>query len=359
MTNSGVAGRAESFHTPGVKVYALAAPLGAMLALAVLEPAAVAIADDERDRDEPAAGEEMGKSTLWERIAAPNEREIRVILRHARGLYERASLDVGHPEDDRTRDRLLADARGMLRHGHKLAPGNMDVVALLARVDAAAGNTGEALAGYRTYMEKQPARQISAELCVEYGALQARLGQTEGGLATLERCIELPGSRRARDGGQQRSRALVLLSMLHPMLHRSDRAITVLHRHAGPTGDMLVHFALAVAYDKDEQITRAYDVLQRELDGMKDEMIFFGLTERVLAQVFAPAAERHYFMALLYETRGLLPEARAEWLAYVRSGDAARYRKRASKHIAAIDTLLQQRLSRRRGKRSSSRRKAP
>jgi hypothetical protein len=51
---------------------------------------------------------------------------------------------------------------------------------------------------------------------------------------------------------------------------------------------------------------------------------------------FAPAEDRHYYQALLYEVTEQYVEARAEWALYAAAGDTP-WRGRALDHIAAID----------------------
>jgi hypothetical protein len=53
---------------------------------------------------------------------------------------------------------------------------------------------------------------------------------------------------------------------------------------------------------------------------------------------FAPAGDRHYYYALLYEAAGHLSEARTEWALYA-ADTAAPYRRRALEHVHYIDTM--------------------
>src|SRR5262249_28406367 len=104
------------------------------------------------------------------------------------------------------------------------------------------------------------------------------------------------------------------------------------------TNDMtLVAFALAVAYDRADRAHDAFAVL----DKLKGQQVqsYAPQVQLVLAQMrFAPAEDRHYYQALLYESFDAYVEARAEWATYAASGDLP-WRNRALDHVAAIDKL--------------------
>ncbi|MCG8418501.1 MAG: hypothetical protein MJE77_11215 [Proteobacteria bacterium] len=318
------------------------APVVAALLIATQSP----VLADEGERNGQ-RGQKPSEQSLWQRLATPHAQEIQVILTHGRTLYERALGPTYHPDDEDLRRRLLADAHGMLRHARKLAPHNLEVIELLAYVDDASGNVGDALTGYRTYVAGKKADRIPLGLCLKFGALLARAEQSAEAIDRLRQCADVPLPLRDEDSRQKQSQALLLLSMLYIHSDQIDEGIDVLLRRSESMSDSTVYFALAVAYDKDEQVTRAYEILDRKLGAMAEDLIFSTVAERLLEQTFAPAVERHYYFALLYESRGLFPEARHEWHTYVRSGERARFRKRAQKHIRAIDDLVQRQRRRR------------
>jgi hypothetical protein len=100
-------------------------------------------------------------------------------------------------------------------------------------------------------------------------------------------------------------------------------------------------FALAVAYDRDEQITRAFEQLDRLQNSLQTSYIS-SMQSYIDQMDPAPSAEVHYYRGLLYESGGYFDEARAEWVLYADS--EARYRDRALAHVAAIDKITGQML---------------
>ena len=97
---------------------------------------------------------------------------------------------------------------------------------------------------------------------------------------------------------------------------------------------LAVSFALAVFYDRDDQRSAAFEILDRMQTNLQPN--FASQVQASLAMVrFEPAEDESYFDALLYESQGDYSEARAAWATYAASGGA--YRARALEHVAAID----------------------
>lgn len=279
------------------------------------------------------------KSKFWERVARPHEQEILDVLRHARQLYESADRPVRNAADVEFRQRLLADARGMLRYALGRVPERTDVIELLAYVEEASGHMDQALALYERYVEIQPHDLMSGELCLRHGLLLWRMGSMERAVKRLEPCVEAPARLR---NSESRVHAIVHLANLYMDQGRVTAATELLRRHTvgEPSPEPLLVFALAVAYDKDEQLSLAYETLAAlQIQGQRD------VTIRLLRSLedlswFVPAEDRAYFLALLYEVSGYLAEAREEWHNYTRSGELARYARRARTHMEAIEGLL-------------------
>ena len=319
----------------------------ALLSLVILLLAAPASAraDEDSATDVASPDPRLPKATLWQRIVDPHGPEIAAVLYHARALHQRArEIDAGtHTGYHPIRRRLLEDARGMLRYALRLSPDHLDVIALLADVEDTAGQPAAAIRGYREYMERTEDRHLSRARCLRFGVLLARTGQDRQAARALQRCIDLPYLPHIELKEHHRSRAIAARAMVLAHDDRLDDAFALLHRNLEVERDQLVAFTLAVLYDQDEQITRAYEILEQDFNAMHDELTFQAVAQRLQVQPFLPAAERHYYLALLYESRGLLADARNEWLAYVHSSALVRYHRRARKHIRDVDRLLEQR----------------
>jgi tetratricopeptide (TPR) repeat protein len=145
---------------------------------------------------------------------------------------------------------------------------------------------------------------------------------------------------------RSRTVALVLLASVYMNTGRLAEAIDLLaSANAGaPTyqSDAMPTFALAVAYDRDEQVTLAHDTIQRMLSQAPDALQYVLYDQSGTRNPLVPACERHYFAALQHEALGNLSEARTEWQAYAKVEDAP-YRGRARQHVADIEGMMRER----------------
>ncbi len=97
--------------------------------------------------------------------------------------------------------------------------------------------------------------------------------------------------------------------------------------------------ALAVACDRDEQVGRAAETLEKLISMLAGTGSRLGTLPDNIGVIYAPAIDQHYFEALLLEAGGHLAAARAAWMAYARAYPAPRFRERALAHVAEIDRM--------------------
>jgi vesicle coat complex subunit len=95
-----------------------------------------------------------------------------------------------------------------------------------------------------------------------------------------------------------------------------------------------VAFALAVAYDRDDQRSAALETLDHLHAALQES--WGTMIHQALAPLrFAPAEDQQYYRALLLEATDNYSDARAEWALYAAANGM--YAQRALDHIAAID----------------------
>jgi tetratricopeptide (TPR) repeat protein len=289
--------------------------------VAVLFTAAPARADD---RD------------YWTDVVDPHGDEIRMISDKAAALEGQATnlaLYDGDPSGAQ-RTRLLDDAFGMLRYARRLAPHNPAVLLALGRVADDGGRVAEAQDALEAYLREVDTAMPDAHL--RLGKLYLRLGQhdrairhlrqvrfdTAGGAGQIYLAAALTGAGRADEATE----ALA-------WVERSTSGQPSINDSA------LVWLALAIAYDRDEQLSAAYHVVEEMQTALSSEYTR-QLQQSIATIDFVPAIDRRYYQAFLYETGGYLTEARAEWLNYAAAGEQAPFRGRALAHVAEIDRLL-------------------
>lgn len=280
------------------------------------------------------------RQDFWGWLIDPHKTEVDVILRIARDNWQQAvtdatDFDAGSrsPGKAERRRRLLDDAEGMLKYALRLAPGRADVLRELAVVQ----DENEKPAAEETlerYLASEIPERISAEPRVRLGRWYAR--QRRFSDATVQLRLAL-GSPTSEPG--LRSQALHLLASVLMQSDRLAEAIDLLRSAASTNPTPQTMFALAVAYDRDEQITRALETLE-SMRAMNTPPFSDVLLQQENRRpvVFVPPWERHYYAALQYELLGYLSEARSEWQAYIRC-DEAPYRERARQHLALVDRL--------------------
>jgi tetratricopeptide (TPR) repeat protein len=288
----------------------------------------------------PAPAPPRAHVNVWEELTDPNAEQVRILLAKARLSMRRAddalAGDTEWAADARAR--FYRDAYHLAAYARTRAPEHLDALAVFARAADELGKTSEALAALEQYTKLAGPDAAPAEVTGRLGAIYLRRGDTERAIRWLRRA---QGPLSAL-GGRDQAHAIVLLAgalaargdtgaAVHALLDAlPERAIVQLSPEA-----VLVAFALAVVYDRDEQRSAAFevlDLLQTTLGATYRELVQIALAR----MAFVPAEDLHYFRALLYESQGHAAEARAEWALYAAAGDPP-FRGRALDHIAALD----------------------
>ena len=280
------------------------------------------------------------RQDFWGWLMDPHKTEVDDILRLVRDNWQQAAMDAADfdggsrsPGRADRRRRLLADAEGMLKYALRLAPGRADVLRELALTQ----DENEVPAAQETlerYLAAEIPERVSAEPRVRLGRWYARQRRFSDATVQLRLALGSPAGESA-----MRSQALHLLATVLMHSDRLAEAIDLLESAAASSGTPQTLFALAVAYDRDEQITRALETLE-SMRAMSNPAFIDVLVqpENRRPVVFVPPWERHYYAALQYELLGYLPEARSEWQAYIQVEEAP-YRDRARQHLALVERL--------------------
>ncbi len=274
---------------------------------------------------------------FWDWVSDPNSREITAVMQHVEqilGLTRDEPLDGPGGAAART---LLEDAYGMLRYARSLEPDRYDVLFSLAEVADLLGRTDVAIGALEHGLATAPEEHQTYDARLRLGLLYAERGDLDRAATQLRAAIN-----EAPPGMLTYARALPALAGVYMEQGRLDRAIDALEASDRTTvrlfdGNLMIPLSLAVAYDRDDQRSRAYAVLAKLTQA--DRMI-----ERLLrssrgglgAVRFVDPRERHYYIALLCEATGMLDEARAEWLTYAAASPHSRYAARARIHARDI-----------------------
>jgi tetratricopeptide (TPR) repeat protein len=290
--------------------------------------------------DIPAApAPDPDRGNFWRDLLAPHKDEDDLILSRARQAMNTADMALYSDYDPTGLERLrfYREIYGMLKYARKLAPDNVDVLKLLGQTADEHGKTREALEALQTAYEIA-GDKAGADITGRLGIIYLRLGKLDDAIRYLRLA---QGTVLA--GQPLTAHVLVHLSNALAMRGQMTEAIDVLSNAVPATAQyfqnelVLVSFALAVQYDRDDQRGAAFEVLDRMQNVLQGQLAMM-VQQQLAGMRFAPAEDRHYFYALLYESAGNYVEARAEWALYAAAGKLP-FRKRALDHIAALDAL--------------------
>jgi len=269
---------------------------------------------------------------IWQRALEPHGPAVKQLLAKATEAIARADRGGVDWAIDQ-RNAYYLDAFHLLTAARTLSPDNIDVLSLYAEAADEIGKTREALDALERVVRLVGPDKARIDVVGRLGAIRLRLGDRDTAIHWL----------RYTQNASVLGNSEWLIYLATALAERGDvtPAIEVL-RHLIPTSipyfndDIaLVAFSLAVLYDRDEQRGAAFDVLDH-MQANLNQMYALKLQQRLGRFRFVPAIDRHYYLALFYESLGEYTEARAEWALYAASGDSP-WRGRAIDHMAEID----------------------
>jgi tetratricopeptide (TPR) repeat protein len=276
--------------------------------------------------------------TFWEWLADPAAHDVAVIIEKTENVVQ--SLE--EPARGEVGDELLRDVYGMLRYGLRRSPDHPELLLAMGAVAEALGKPREALAAVERFTRAAPDHGRIGDAWMRAGYLRARLGDDDRARDAFQHAISRPQSRTSL-----RDDALIGLAWLHLRNGHAVRAIDLLGSTAraplAADPNPLRQLVLAIALDRDGQITRAHQVIA---DLSKARPLIELVTEHsntLAALRYLDPLDRHYVAAFVYEVAGMLEDALPEWQLYARAADTP-YRARARAHARDIAALLQARI---------------
>lgn len=279
------------------------------------------------------------RGDFWRDMLEPHADEVRRIVFLARSILSQAD-QAQYGDYDPTgeqRARFYREAYGMISYAHRLAPDNLEVLRLYAQTADALGKTRQATSALEAAVRIAGPDQAGPEITGRLGSIYLRLGRLDDAIHYL-RLAQQPVV------AQNPTSARVLVDLSTALAARGEMsdAIDVL-ANALPQNVpfysnevALVGFALAVQYDRDDQRSAAFEVLDRMQSSLQAQQYANEVQTGLALMRWATPEDQHYYQALLYESMGHYTEARAEWALYAEAGNLP-FRARALEHIAAID----------------------
>lgn len=260
-------------------------------------------------------------------MVSPHGVRVYRLLAKARSLG--SGRDSGLIREDRA---IYQQIYLLMKRASELAPQDLEVLALLGEAADELGKTAEATAAFESAIQIGGVDKVDADVVARLGGIYLRAGDRDTALRWLR---QVPGPTSA-----PRNNALVHLASALSSRGELTAAIDTIKSVVpttpsfGARDTSLLSFTLAVLYDRDDQPSAAFEVIDRMQRDLQT-----GYAENLRTELarfrFAPVEDEHYYRALFYESLGHYPEARVEWMHYANCKGG--WRTRALDHVAAID----------------------
>lgn len=271
---------------------------------------------------------------LWERAIDPGGSVAYVLLEKAREAINRPERGMEGEWSVDQRAAFYRDAYNILREARTLSPQNTEVLALLGQTADQLGKTREAIDALEACVKVDGPDKANADVTGRLGALELRRGNTDAAIRWLRYSQAAPSILGNVEWVVYLATALAQRGEVIAATEVLDRVMPASIPYFNAEATM-VAFTMAVLYDRDEQRSNAFTMLDR-MQGNLNQMYPTQLQQQLSKFEFIPAEDKHYYLALFYESLGDYIEARASWSLYAASGDSP-WRARALSHIAEID----------------------
>ncbi len=275
---------------------------------------------------------------FWDGVARPHAAEVDKLIEEGVALRDRAN-QFYEAQQEPPRHRLLFEAEKRFLRAVELDPHHAGALRSLALVASDLGDFGRVVAATELI---HGAGMLAGDrlLATTLATAYIKLGRWDDAIELLEHLVG------GETSSSDRGALFGLLGYAYMGAGRLEDSIATYDRavHEQPVGgDIQSLNGLAVAYDRDEQVARAAEVLGQlhQLDPDFSSLMHPASSTGAgsAAIPFSPPGDRHYWFALAYQAQDRLAEASAAWRAYLAS-PAPRFRHRAEEHLREVDAAL-------------------
>jgi TonB family protein len=280
----------------------------------------------------PALADEPAPPDFWSELAEPGRKRFDDAIARGKMLLDRLK-DHRFGRQDRLRRHHLEAALAAFREAVAADPKNPVGWYL----------TGSML--YELDRMKQAirclkkARQLASgtfkpfELASILGIAYSKVGEFENAVLEYDRADQVLVAGKYRHDTIRGEKARIHGNAAEALmaLGRLDESIQRYREAISNDPSPLLRYGLAVAYDRDEQISKARQQMQKALavDSKMRELTRDGV-------FFIPEGDIHYYFALGHETAGDLDRAKAEWEKFLSKLPKDQWAPRARAHLAAL-----------------------
>jgi TonB family protein len=278
----------------------------------------------------PRESERKEEPDFWSNIVDPGRKKFLLALGKGRGLFDAAVNMRSAVLRRRTFEDALAAFQEATRHSPRRAEGWFWAGKTLYRLD----RNREAIVAFGKVRRLDPNFADDYTIAFALGIAYSKVGSFEGAVQEYDRAIRILSSRGqgSYDARQTQSilqanaaESLMALGRLDEAIQRYQEALSLHSSHT------LAWWGLAVALDRDEQTSKAFEAATRALSGDQDMR---SLTSPDV--FFIPVGDIHYYYGLGKLTKGDRAGAQQEFQEFLRVLPGSAWAARARAHLARL-----------------------
>ncbi len=278
----------------------------------------------------PREVERKEESDFWSNIADPGRKKFLLALGKGRGLYD-AAMNMRSPV---LRKRTFEDALSAFQEANRHSPTRADGWFWTAKVLSRLDRSKEAIVAFGKVRRLDRSFADPYTVAFSLGIAYSKVGEFENAVQEYDRAIRVLASRGqgSYDARQNQAileanaaEALMALGRLDEAIQRYQEALSL---HSGHT---LAWWGLAVALDRDEQTSKAFEAATRALSGDADMRL---LTSSDV--FFIPVGDIHYYSGLGKLAKGDRAGAKQEFEEFLRALPTSAWAPRARAHLVRL-----------------------
>lgn len=271
-------------------------------------------------------------SDFWQNLADPGRKRYEAAMR--RGEKALADLQGSRLKNKELRRRILTDALAAFKEAAQASPGNPRGWFYAAKLLNELDRTKEAIAAFKR-TRRADSSHSAFSVAFNLGIGYSKLGTFENAVLEYDRAerVLTSGGLKPYQVREDRSilngnaaEALMALGRLDESIQRYNEALSL-----GGRNRTLIRWGLAVAYDRDEQISKAQAMAQSaiaadpKMSSLRSPSVFF-----------IPEGDIHYYFALGHLVQGKSEEAKKEWQLFVKMLPKGQWAPRARAHLTQL-----------------------
>ena len=271
-----------------------------------------------------------GESDFWGNLAQPGHKKFLAALNRGRGFYDNALKLV----DSQLRRRALSDALAAFQEANRANPTKAEGFFWIGKALYELDRLKEAISAFNKARRLNPDYDNDYSMAFTLGIAHSKMGAFETAVLEYDQAERTLAAQGLGITDAQNVRAtlhgnvaesLMALGRLEEAIQRYRASVAL------QPGYALAWWGLAIALDRDEQISKAREAVTRALAGDPDMRAL--TSEGVF---FIPAGDIHYYFAFGYWAKGDLVRSKKEWESFLAALPRSQWAYRAQAHLAQL-----------------------